>query len=256
MSGTLEKQLQLEQEMVTGGIDRYQKAKDQAINSGKESHTLHGRVIISRIVEAVAEGIKEIQDNPKSNRDITHSKIKHMDAEKVAYLAVVTTVDSISKDNVLVKVARAIGGAIELQDRLDKWIEQDGEIARNTIKLATGKGYTARRYGLTHKMNKDGQDTKWAKNERLHVGVRMVDLIIVKTGIVRIQEKAIRRNKTVNHVVATEETEAWIKSFNEYAELARPKYSPCIIQPKDWTAVQGGGYYSEIMNELPIVRRK
>ena len=95
MSGTLEKQIQLEQEMVTGGIERFRKTKDQAITSGKESHTLHGRVIISRVVEAVAEGIRDIQQNPKSNRDITYSKIKHMDAEQVAYLAVVTMVDVI-----------------------------------------------------------------------------------------------------------------------------------------------------------------
>ena len=37
MSGTLEKQLQLEQEMVTGGIDRFRKTRDQAITSGKEA---------------------------------------------------------------------------------------------------------------------------------------------------------------------------------------------------------------------------
>lgn len=256
MSGTLEKQLQLEQEMVTGGIDRFRKTRDQAITSGKEAHTLHGRVIISRVVEAVAEGIRDIQQNPKSNRDITYSKLKNMDAEQVAYLAVVTLVDSISKNNALIKVARAIGGAIELQDRLDKWIASEGETARNTIKKANEKGYTARRFGLTHKMNKDGHDNKWAKNERLHVGVRLVDTIIVRTGIVHIKERAVRRNKTINHVAATPETEGWIKAFNDHAELARPKYSPCVIIPKDWTDVIGGGYHSEIMNDLPVVRRK
>ena len=56
MRGTLEKQLELEAEMMTGGIQRFRKARDKAITSGRESHTLHGRTIVARIVEAVAEG--------------------------------------------------------------------------------------------------------------------------------------------------------------------------------------------------------
>jgi len=257
MSGTLENQLQLEADMMTGGITRYRKNMDKAIASNRESQTLHGRVIVSRIVEAVSEGVKAIQQHPKSNRDITHRLIKNMDADAVAYLACVSLVDSLSKKTVLLHVARTIGSNIEIQDRLDRWIASEGSVATNTIKQAMKKAYGARRYGLTNKMNKDGyKDTEWDKTERIHVGLRMIDIIIRETGIIHIHPEVVSKNKTVNHVRATKSTEDWVKAFNEFAETAKPRYAPCIIVPKDWTDVTGGGYHGQVIDELPIVRRK
>lgn len=257
MRGTLEKQLELEMEMLSGGIQRFRKARDQAINSKAESRTLHGRVIVSRIVEAVAAGVRQVQTEAKSNRDITSKKIRHMDSEQVAYLSCVSMVDCLSRRNALLAVAHYIGGNIEMQDRLDKWVAIEGMPALRVIALANEKGQTSRRYGLTHKMNKDGYEhTAWTKQERIHVGVRMVDVIIQHTGIIQLEKQVLSTNKTVTTVRPTQSTEDWIKAFNEYSEVARPRYAPCIIPPKDWNDIHGGGYHGTLINELPIVRRK
>ena len=180
-----------------------------------------------------------------------------MDAEQVAYLACVSMVDGLSKKSSLLSVAHTIGSNIEMQDRLDRWIAVDGETALNVIKLAMSKGVGSRRYGLTHKMNKDGHDdTKWTKPDKIHVGVRLIDIIIQQTGIVQLEKQVLSSKKTINIVRATQSTEDWIKAFNEYAEVARPRYSPCIIPPKNWTSTRGGGYHGNLIDELPIVRRK
>lgn len=256
MSVTLENQLQLEADMMTGGIHRFRKALDAAIQSNREGQTKHGRIILSQIVEAVTDGVRDIQTNPKSNRDITYRLIKDMDAAQVAYIACVSLVDSLSKKTVLLHVARTIGANVEIQDRLDRWINSEGSVAENTIKVAMKKGQTARRFGLTHKMNKDGyQSTEWQKTERIHVGLRMVDVIIRTTGIIGLTKEVVSTTKTVNHVKATKGTEEWVKAFNEIAESAKPMYAPCIITPKEWTDVTGGGYYGKLIDELPIVRR-
>jgi DNA-directed RNA polymerase len=257
MRVTLENQLELEAEMMTGGIHRFRRALDAAVEGNREAQTKHGRVILANIIEAVSKGVREIQEHPNSNRDITHGLIKHMDADQVAYIACVSMIDSLSRRTVLLHVARTMGANIEIQDRLDRWIQDEGDIAHNTIKLAMKKGMTARRFGLTHKMNKDGyKHTEWDKTERIHVGLRMIDVIIRTTGMVRLTKQTVKTNKTVNHVVATEGTEEWIKAFNEIAETAKPMYAPCIITPKEWTGVTGGGYHGKVIDELPIVRRK
>lgn len=257
MRGTLETQLSLEQEMITAGIERYRKDLDKAVASKSESRTQHGQIIVARTVGAVAEGVQELIDNHKSNRDITYGLIKDMNTEEVAYLALITMIDGISIRQGLMYLANSIGGAIELHDRLDKWVSEAGSVARNTIKLAVKKGHSARRYGLTHKMNKDGfKHTEWSKSERVHVGCRMVDVIIRTTGLIELQKQRTSKTKTTTIVKATTETEAWIKGFREYAETARPRFAPCLIVPKDWTGVTGGGYHSDYIPELPIVRRR
>lgn len=253
-----ERQLELETEMLTGGIQRFRKARDRSVDKGMESHTAHGRAIVSKIVDTVAEGLKEYIDNPSNkSRDIAWKRIKEMDIEQVAYLSVVSLVDSISRKNTLLYVARTIGANVEIQDRLERWIHSEGSIAKNTIKQAMKKAYGARRYGLTNKMNKDGyKETEWQKSERVHVGFKMVDLIIQHTAIIRLDTQQTERKRRATYVVPTEGTLEWINAFNEYLETSRPRYLPCIIPPKQWTDVRGGGYHGHDIDELPIVRRK
>ena len=253
-----ERQLELETEMLTGGIQRFRKARDRSVDKGMESHTAHGRAIVSKIVDTVAEGLKEYIDNPSNkSRDIAWKRIKEMDVEQVAYLSVVSLVDSISRKNTLLYVARTIGANVEIQDRLERWIHSEGSIAKNTIKQAMKKAYGARRYGLTNKMNKDGyKETEWQKSERVHVGFKMVDLIIQHTAIIRLDTQQTERKRRATYVVPTEGTLEWIYDFNKYIEAVRPRYLPCIIPPKQWTDVRGGGYHGHDIDELPIVRRK
>lgn len=254
----IDHQLSLEADMITGGIARFRKERDKAITSGKESHTLHGRAIVARLVDAVRDGIQEWIDNPTNvSRDIAYKRVSHMNTEQLAYLSLVTLVDGISRKNTLLFVARGIGSAIEIQERLDRWIDDEGDIARNTIKQAMKKAYGARRYGLTNKMNKDGyKDTEWKKVERVHVGFKMMDIIIKTTGLVRLDTQQTNKKKKATYVVPEQETSDWIAAFNTFAETARPRFLPCIIPPKDWTDVKGGGYHGLEIDELHIVRQR
>jgi DNA-directed RNA polymerase len=254
----IDHQLQLETDMITGGIERFRKERDASIERGRESHTLHGRVIVSRLVDDVALGIEEWIKTPSNvSRDIAWKKVKDCNAEQLSFLSLVTLVDSISRKNTLMYVARSIGASIEIQDRLDRWIADEGDIARNTIKQAMKKAYGARRYGLTNKMNKDGyKENAWLQSERIHVGFKMVDIIIRSTGIVKLSTQQAKRGRKTTWVVPEMETLDWINSFNSFAETHRPRLLPCVIVPKDWTDVTGGGYHGHEINKLPIVRRR
>jgi len=254
----LDAQLLLEFEMVQEGIARYNHQLNAMMDKGLESKTQHGRALIASVVDAVADGVRELQTTTTSNRDIARKKLREMDAEQVAYLALLSLVDSISKRFSLLKVARTIGLYLEDQDRLQKWMDSDKETAQAIIKMAnekTSSGRHQKHNGLVHKMNKDGfKYTEWTNEERVHVGVRMVDVIIRTTGIVALRRQLTARNKTTTDVEATPATLDWIKSFNEVNMQRRPRYVPCIVQPKDWDDIWGGGYYSDVINRLPLVR--
>ena len=45
------RQIALEADMLTGGVQRFRKARDRAIETGRESTTQHGRAIIANLVE-------------------------------------------------------------------------------------------------------------------------------------------------------------------------------------------------------------
>ena len=256
MSVTLENQFELEREMLDGGIERFNRETQKAKEKGIESRTLHGRTIIAHAVSSVIEGVDEIKAG-KSNRDIAKKKLQDMPSDVVAYLALTSTVDNISKTTALLSVAQKIGQTVEMQDRLDKWVKVEGKNALGVIKQANEKGLTARAVGLIHKMNKDGYSSlAWSKEERIHVGLRLIDAIIVKTGMIKLNTFSTSKNKTTTYAEPTEKTTEWIRAFNETAQTWRPKHMPCIVEPKDWTDIVGGGFHSPFLEPLTILRRR
>lgn len=252
---TLEEQIELEQQMLADGITRYQSNTNKLIQKGIESNTQHGRAMIAAIVNAVADGVSDIQSDVTSNRDIARKNLQGMDAYQVAYLALITVVDEVSKRFTLMKVAKSVGANIELQKRLSQWVAIEGKPALNVIRKANEKSSKLhKRQGLVYKLNKDGYNsTEWTNEERIHVGMRLVDKIVIKTGLVKLT-KSIKKNKTITYLEATPETLEWVKKFNTFQEVMKPRYAPSIIPPKDWIDVMDGGYHSTVINQLPIVR--
>ncbi len=252
---SIDEQIALEIEMVNAGIARYEKERIKLEERGMSSKTKHGRALLASVVSAVAAQVQQVKDNKTSNRDVARKKLADVDAEKAAYLALIATIDGVAKRFTLLKIARAVGMNIEDQWRLQEWLKTDPETATNVLRLAEEKsGRHHKRRGLVHKMNADGHLNGWSNEERIFVGLRLIDAIIVSTGIFELRLFTTGKNKTTTFVEATAETLEWIRSFNEAAMLRRPRYVPCIIEPKPWEDVWGGGYYSDAINRLPMVR--
>jgi DNA-directed RNA polymerase len=253
---TIEDQKELEYEMVQAGVVRYEAQNMKLLNQGAESRTKYGRALIASMVTKVAEGVEELQQpSPASRRCVARRKLAECNPEQVAYLGLLSVVDAISKRYSLLKVARNVGMFIEDQQRIQEWLDAEGEIAKNVLKKAEEKSTRRhKRAGIIHKMKADGYNNEWSNEERIMVGVRLIDIIIARTGIIHLQRLRTARNKTTTFVQATPETLAWIRNFNEYASHRKPRYAPCIVPPKEWDGVWGGGYYSDVINRLPLVR--
>lgn len=254
---TIEEQVELEYQMVQSGIDRFNKQLDDLLEKDLGSKTKHGRTIIKGIVQPIEDSIKALMKDNTQNRNITKRLIQKMKPDQVAYLALISLIDNIATKTTLLTVARNIGVQIETQKRLDHWLSLQDGVAGNMIKEAnkkSDKGFDHKRHGLNHKMKLDDIDIpSWSNEERVHVGIKMVDLIISSTGVVKL-DKRVNKNKTVWHIIPTDETAEWIKAFNDTNSIALPRYSPCIVEPKDWDGFWGGGYYSDHINKLPFVR--
>ena len=254
---TMDNQIELEYRMLQSGIDRYNKQLDDMTTSNLQSKTLHGRTIIAGVCEPVADGIRELIKSKTSNRDIAVKLLQGLNPEQAAYLALISVVDKVSQNVPLLNVARLVGVNIETQKRLDEWLKIDRDTAKNLIRMAnqkSDKGFDHKRHGLNHKMKVDNIDIPyWSDTDRIHVGLRLIDIIIRDTGIIKLRSEYTRR-KTVTYLQPTDDTLEWIKAFNETHESNLPRYSPCIIPPKDWDSFFGGGYYSEHINKKPFLR--
>ena len=254
---TIDEQVALEYQMVQSGIDRFNKQLDDLIDKDLGSKTKHGRTIIKGIVQPIEDGIVALMKDNTQNRNIAKKLLQKMKPDQVAYLSLISLIDNMATKTTLLTVARNIGVQVETQKRLDHWLSLQDGVAGNMIKEAnkkSDKGFDHKRHGLNHKMKLDEIEIpNWSNEQRIHVGIKMVDIIINTTGVVKL-DKRINKNRTVWHVIPTSETSEWIKAFNDTNSIALPRYSPCIVEPKDWEGFWGGGYYSDHINKLPFVR--
>lgn len=243
--------------MVSGGVDKYHHANQKHVEHGLESMTSYGRALVSGMVGKVIEGVEELLQ-PKVGKD-SHAKrvLSAMNPEQVAYISLLQVVDSLSTNPRVLKVARNIAERLEDQHRLDCWRGINKEYMENTLKKANRVHLTRynKRNGLINKMNKDGVEyVPWTDDERLHTGLRMIDIIISTTGLFKVYTEQKSRSKRVSILTPTENTLEWIEKFNEANEAMCPRYIPSVIPPKDWTGLRSGGYYSSVINQLPFVK--
>ncbi len=254
---TIEEQIELEYRMVQSGIDRFNRQKEELLGKGLGAKTAHGRTIISGVVEPLEEAIKDFLNTSTNNRAIAKKLLDGMPCDKLAFLTLITVIDTIASYHTLIKVARLVGVQVETQKRLDLWLKEEKNTATNMIKAAnkkSDKGFDHKRHGLNHKMKADGLDIPyWTHEERIHVGIKLIDLVIKTTGIVKLETRKFKRRQA-NYLIPTDETLEWIRAFNDKNEAALPRFSPCVIEPKPWKKFYGGGYYSDHIHRLPLVR--
>lgn len=257
MTMTIQDQINHELGLRDKGIAKYRHDVAKRQDSGSDSKTLHGRAIIQMIIDPFILGVKEIQETTaNASRDIAHKKIKDMDAEKIAYVALVTVVDAFSQHMRLIKVACFIGANVELEARVQQWIDEDGKPAAKLVKKANEKASVRhKKAGLIHKLNDLHKNTEWTEEERIHVGLRLIDKLILKTAIISLEKITTGRQKTSTYIKLTEGTLDWITKFNEHKESMKPITAPCLIKPKAWTDVLGGGYHNDVMRPLSLVRK-
>lgn len=260
---TVDDQIALELEMVQEGINRYNRMQRELVDKNCESRTKYGRTLVAQLLNKVADGIREIQDTPTNGRDITRKKLATANADEVAYLSLITVVDYLGSKMPLTAVAKRVGQYVQDQLLIQAWVDVDENHAKRRVtelaeKTLTGRCRSSdslRYYVRTTEDFVDYEEHLWSNKEMIHVGVRLIDNIIRTTGMISLQLVPISKGRVQNFIVATDNTLDWVKRFNEFHSGAKPRFSPCIIEPRDWISPFDGGYYSELNNKIKLVKK-
>lgn len=262
MNDLLEKQRQLEQEMHQMGIHNYRKKIAGSLEKGMESNTPYGVILLKKSVDDVADAIVEFVYTALQGQTTKAAYaavlLNAFDPEVSAYLALKKCVDSVSTAMSLTKLAVSLANALEDQFKLEFLKKQDsfvfGKVYKNITQRTTNRYY--RRYNMLRELSRLEltMAEPWTKQEKISVGVKLIDIVIQTTGLVKIENQTMRKNKTVTFVRGTEKTMEWIKAVNERGEQLNTSYMPCVVKPKDWTSPVSGGYYTPELFSVPMIK--
>lgn len=254
-------QLRLEEEMTRRGQERYLRDVAKAKQSKREDGTAYGQTILAHRLETLANGIRSwIEETSKGragNRNLAYKRVKDMDPDTLAFLTLKHVLSGVSSIRTVQFVAVSIGTAIEDELRFANVREIE---KRKYEKLVAGakkrSSYHYKHIYAVRQAQKVDTWERWSRTDRLHVGIKMLDLCMATVGIVEITHQKVEKDQTLKYVRALPDTLEWIERKNEVTQFLRPVYEPMVVQPRDWEDPFTGGYISSNIKPLKLVKTK
>lgn len=255
-------QIQLEEQMTQRGAEKYLRDVSKAIQSGREESTAYGTTILSRRVEVLSKAIEQwLEETGKGragNNATAYKKVKDASPDLLAFLTLKAVLSGISSTRTVQFVAVTIGTFIE--DELRYAVIRENERKQYEKIIIGAKKRTTGHYRHMYAIRQadrinDGWQ-KWTRVERLHVGIKMLDLLMDHVGLVELTHQKVDKDQSLKYVRPLPDTLSWIEQKNEVTQYLRPVYEPMVVQPRDWTTPFDGGYISSNIKPLKLVKSK
>jgi len=254
-------QLQIEEEMQGQGIARFQERVAKARERGEETTAAHGSHLLRTAIEPTAEAIesfiKSASTGKAGRRHASLRYLKLVKSDVAAFIVAKVVLDQISVRNTLQKTALAVGRKIEDEVRFTHYKKETPGLWHVVNKSIKTTSNSRKRSILVLSMNKSELNwITWPASDTLHLGIKLIELFTEATGLAQKVTRSLGTNNSQTFLEATEATMEWIEGKLEYSELLTPVYMPTVVPPKKWTAPVGGGYFSEHIKALTLIKTR
>ena len=255
-------QLQHEKEMLELGKQRTNKRRISHVQREEESVTSYGKVMVANTIRPLAIKIKEYLEQCAKKTigqpPVAFMHLSGIDPEISALITAKHIINTITQYKPLTATCISLGGKIETEEQLRNFQYLNPELYE-AVKMDLDK----RSWNYAYKRRKLRESAKrgevkweeWTTPQKLHVGIRLVEMMIEATGLIEIGVETINRKKT-KILKQTQTTRDWIQNRNSFNELLNPEYLPTVMPPKQWTGVSGGGYWTKELPELDLVKQR
>ena len=114
--------------------------------------------------------------------------------------------------------------------------------------VRTAKNFNQRQWGNWSRRIKSIETLDWRRDVRMHIGAKILELVIENGGGFFEMKYVQVRNKTERQVFLSDACRAMMDDINSQIEISAPTLKPMIIEPRPWSWDEtnkryDGGYY-------------
>lgn len=276
------KQLQLEHEAYTEGERRFIKNLERQAERGELADNQVAQPLMQTLVPKIAQAVKEWHEGPDGKLSTSRPSVAftmlsteekavkdrslRISCESAAVIILKAILSKLVKPEgiPITPMASAIGRTLEDEIRFGRIRDKEKEhfkkaIADNLNKRAGASYKKAYMQAVETSMLEKGQLEDawgtWSPTEAVHVGIKMLEIVIQSTQLVEL--KRYGAGNAAADVEMVHLSDFWVKKMAQrgfsLAGIA-PVYQPCVVPPKPWTGVVGGGYWAKGRRPLPLIR--
>lgn len=276
------KQLQLEHEAYTEGERRFIKNLERQTERGELADNQVAKPLMQTLVPKIAQAVREWHEGPDGKLSASRPSVAftmlsteekavkdrylRISCESAAVIILKVILSKLVKPEgiPITPMASAIGRTLEDEIRFGRIRDKEKEhfkkaIAENLNKRAGVSYKKAYMQAVETSMLEQGQLEDawgtWSPTEAVHVGIKMLEIVIQSTQLVEL--KRYGAGNAAADVEMVHLSDFWVKKMAQrgfsLAGIA-PVYQPCVVPPKPWTGVVGGGYWAKGRRPLPLIR--
>lgn len=276
------KQLQLEHEAYTEGERRFIKNLERQTERGELADNQVAKPLMQTLVPKIAQAVREWHEGPDGKLSTSRPSVAftmlsteekavkdrslRISCESAAVIILKVILSKLVKPEgiPITPMASAIGRTLEDEIRFGRIRDKEKEhfkkaIADNLNKRAGASYKKAYMQAVETSMLEQGQLEDawgtWSPTEAVHVGIKMLEIVIQSTQLVEL--KRYGAGNAATDVEMVHLSDFWVKKMAQrgfsLAGIA-PVYQPCVVPPKPWTGVVGGGYWAKGRRPLPLIR--
>lgn len=269
----MEDQLLLEEEMRTVTRDRYFKAVEKAEDRGEMAETHVGRNVFDLVYKPFLDTLTAWMEEKKAGKAGRRPKAVRMiddfgDTETLAFVFIKHLINNTlmfqirdkAKIARMTRVALACTQAIHDEHRMRYFADNRKALLKRIVQDFQQRDLPRRRrrelmVKQFHTQQLEWQAEGWSQNERLNLGIVLIDLFRQSTGMIE-EHVQYEGKKTVNCVTFTPEAVSILQDKMEKAADLFTVFYPMVVPPKPWSndALVGGGYYSENVQPYRFVK--
>lgn len=258
----MSKQTDLEDRMWSRGFDRRQRNINNKLSKGTESDTDYAKTMIKAGLLPFVDAIQLFLDSAwrgtpgvKATAAIKLQEFK--DVHVIAFITFKGVIDGVSQNKTATQIAMQVGHMLEDEQRFTFFEQQDEKHFKNVKKHISDTNHQRYRRNMMkgHMRNRGFVFKSWSKEDKLKVGMRLIDIMISAIGMVKLA--TIRSGKqTKTYIEFTQGTMDWIKRQRKNRLACYPLYEPCVEQPIDWTSTTEGGFHTKRLRHIKAIKSK
>ncbi|MDX0270926.1 hypothetical protein GOC13_24575 [Sinorhizobium meliloti] len=262
-----QRQVELEIDMSNLGAARFASRVNKEIGQERGGETKAVQWLIKRDMNAVSEAIRlfveEVYSGRPGPKAVAAKLVRDMNPDVVAFIAIKSCLGRLMSKTItpLTNLSLHVASALENEARFERFaILNPGMFAR-LDKSLNDEGATEqhKRKVLIYAMGKYNIPwDRWTRSDCVLLGSKMVEIVSNATGLIEFclnQTAFTGHYKDQHQVFLTEKASDWVNSSLLRGELMFPYYMPTVIPPKEWQGLLGGGYHSDAVRPLELVRR-
>lgn len=245
-----------------------------ALRSGREkvplAQSIEGNLMLKNALADVAAGVRkwfaEIEKGEGGQYNLEGSVIADEDPDRIAYLTIRTTLNCTVPTSYLANHSKGGLSIVRYSNTLcravwqERWLRDFRKHNRNLFQRLEKDMKSRRNLGAFKEgvwqwaANKDGftLPPKWPMRTRVGIGMRLATILIESTGWFDVKDIRGSRRK-MKMLEKSPHFEQFLEYWLQRAPL-RPEFPPTVIPPRDWVGGMGGGYHTDQLAPLRIVK--